>query len=116
MKKLKNLIVLLLFTTTLYARPEATIDRDFMVQDGLLRYYRIALPITATCYNQSFNGNTDEVYDFWDNAESFINQLFIPVRHTILVGIEIIATLVLWISLPSASIALMVYLSLYARA
>ena len=78
MKKLKNLIVLLLFTTTLYARPEATIDRDFMVQDGLLRYYRVALPITATCYNQSFNGNTDEVYDFWDNAESFINQLFIP--------------------------------------
>ena len=78
MKKLKFLITLLLFTTTLLGRSATTIDTDFIVQDGLLRYYRVALPITATCFNQSFNSNTNNVYEFWDEVETFANQLFIP--------------------------------------
>ena len=51
---------------------------DYLSNDGVLRFYRLALPITNTCFNQNFHGSVDAVKDFWQETEAFVNQLYIP--------------------------------------
>ncbi len=53
-------------------------QNDYIPADGVLRFYRLALPVTATCFDNSFDADVDEVHRFWDDAETFLNRLFIP--------------------------------------
>ena len=56
--------------------PEVT--GDFIKGDGVLRFYRLALPITLSSYQNDFGSNATQVYAFWQEAETFLNKLYIP--------------------------------------
>ena len=56
--------------------PEVT--NGFIKGDGVLRFYRLALPITLSSYQNDFGSNATQVYVFWQEAETFLNKLYIP--------------------------------------
>ena len=56
--------------------PEVT--NGFIKGDGVLRFYRLALPITLSSYQNDFGSNATQVYAFWQEAETFLNKLYIP--------------------------------------
>lgn len=70
-----NLLLLLFAIHPLCPTAQAS---PFMPHNGVLRFYRLALPVTSTCYNQSFDGNASSVYEFWDETEDFLNQIYLP--------------------------------------
>ena len=51
---------------------------DFIKGDGVLRFYRLALPVTLSSYQSDFGSNATQVYAFWQEAETFLNKLYIP--------------------------------------
>ena len=51
---------------------------DAIPGDGVLRYYRLALPITRSAFEQDMEEDLETVYDFWRECETFVNQMFIP--------------------------------------
>ncbi len=56
--------------------PEVT--NGFIKGDGVLRFYRLALPITLSSYQNDFGSNATQVYAFWQEAETFLNKVYIP--------------------------------------
>lgn len=70
-----NLLLLFLAIQSLCRTAQAA---PVMPHDGVLRFYRLALPVTSTCYEQSFESDASAVYDFWDETEEFLNQLYLP--------------------------------------
>lgn len=56
--------------------PEVT--GDFIRGDGVLRFYRLALPVTLSSYQSDFGSNATQVYAFWQEAETFLNKVYIP--------------------------------------
>lgn len=70
-----NLLLLFLAIQSLCRTAQAA---PVMPHDGVLRFYRLALPVTSTCYNKSFDGNASSVYEFWDETEDFLNQIYLP--------------------------------------
>jgi hypothetical protein len=75
----KIILTLILATVTWcasYAQPNAS----YLSHDGVMRYYRLALPVTNTCFHASFEDDNTEVYDFWNEAEDFLNKLYLPLN------------------------------------
>ena len=56
--------------------PEVT--GDFIKGDGVLRFYRLALPVTLSSFQNDFESNATQVYAFWQEAETFLNKVYIP--------------------------------------
>ena len=56
--------------------PEVT--NGFIKGDGVLRFYRLALPITLSSFQNDFGSNATQVYAFWQEAETFLNKVYIP--------------------------------------
>lgn len=75
-----NLLLLFLAIQSLCRTVQAA---PVMPHDGVLRFYRLALPVTSTCYEQSFESDASAVYDFWDDTEDFLNQLYLPLGFCI---------------------------------
>lgn len=46
--------------------------------DGILRYYRLAIPVTQTSYIEDFDTDYNKVLSFWQECESFVNEAFVP--------------------------------------
>jgi hypothetical protein len=46
--------------------------------DGVVRFYRMAIPVTLSAYEQDFNGDYNEVVLFWQETERYLNQLYVP--------------------------------------
>ena len=46
--------------------------------DGVLRFYRLALPVTKSCFDNEFASDNEAVMAFWRDAEDFMNRLYIP--------------------------------------
>lgn len=46
--------------------------------DNVLRYYRMALPITQSCFYDDFEGDVNNVKSFWADVEEFMNRLYVP--------------------------------------
>ena len=46
--------------------------------DGELRYYRLALPVTVSAFEQDFNSEYNNVLKFWRECEDFVNKMFVP--------------------------------------
>ncbi|MBO5134969.1 MAG: C10 family peptidase [Bacteroidaceae bacterium] len=51
---------------------------SFIASDGVLRFYRLALPVTYTAYERTFGGSATDVYAFWEETEAYLNKLYIP--------------------------------------
>ncbi|MBR4967938.1 MAG: hypothetical protein IKY19_06890 [Bacteroidaceae bacterium] len=46
--------------------------------DNNLRYYRLALPVTVSAFQQDFGSDYDDVLSFWRECEDFANRMFVP--------------------------------------
>ena len=51
---------------------------DAIPGDGILRYYRLALPITRSAFEQDLESDMEQVYVFWRECETFVNRMFVP--------------------------------------
>ena len=46
--------------------------------DGVLRFYRMAIPVTLSAYKQDFNSDYNMVVRFWQETERYMNLLYVP--------------------------------------
>ena len=46
--------------------------------DNIVRYYRLALPVTVSAFEEDFYGNYNKVLQFWRDCEDFCNRMFVP--------------------------------------
>lgn len=83
MKKL-TLIILLLFPSFSLisaqgvARVRSAVD-NAIPGDNVLRFYRLALPVTNSAFEDDFGADYNEVLAFWRECEELVNKVFIPV-------------------------------------
>lgn len=47
--------------------------------DNVLRFYRLAIPVTNSAFENDFDSDYDSVLEFWRECEDFVNKVFIPV-------------------------------------
>ena len=65
------------YTTPEVKEGEVT-SADALPGDGTLRFYRLAIPVTASAYAEDLDSNNDKVKVFWQECEDFVNQMFVP--------------------------------------
>lgn len=46
--------------------------------DNVMRYYRVALPVSYTSCQEDFYGNTDDIKKFWSEVEEYLNRVYLP--------------------------------------
>ncbi|MBQ1177701.1 MAG: exo-alpha-sialidase, partial [Bacteroidaceae bacterium] len=51
---------------------------DALPGDGTLRFYRLAIPVTKSAYEEDLDNSNDKVKAFWQECEDFVNQMFVP--------------------------------------
>ena len=51
---------------------------DAIPGDGFLRYYRLAIPVTKSSFEQDLDASDSKVYAFWQECEEFVNKMFVP--------------------------------------
>ena len=47
--------------------------------DGTMRFYRLAIPVTKSAYEQDLGSSSDKVKAFWQECEDFVNKMFVPI-------------------------------------
>lgn len=77
-----NFLVLLylLFPLQLFAQGvDATRSATANIPgDNIMRYYRLALPVTVSAFEEDFYGDYNKVLQFWSECEEFVNKMFVP--------------------------------------
>ncbi len=75
-------ILLLFLSFSLKAESSVISSRSIISDkckgDNILRYYRLALPVTKHYFDDSFLGNINNVYAFWSDVEEFMNSVYVP--------------------------------------
>ena len=51
---------------------------DALPGDGTLRFYRLAIPVTESAYEEDLESSYDKVKAFWQECEQYINNVFVP--------------------------------------
>ena len=46
--------------------------------DNNMRYYRLALPVTVSAYQQDLGSDYNNVLRFWRECEDYANRMFVP--------------------------------------
>lgn len=80
----KKLLTVALAATLLL--PSALQAEDALPGDGTLRYYRLAIPVTVSAFENDLQGDyglfdddyQDKVIPFWQACEDFVNEVFVP--------------------------------------
>lgn len=58
---------------------QASVSGDNTIaEDGTLRFYRLAIPVTKSAYEQDLGSSNDKVRAFWQECEDFVNKMFVP--------------------------------------
>ena len=80
MKKQSLLKALLCLLIAIVCQPTwaETTNQDALPGDGILRFYRLAIPVTESAYEADLDSNNDKVKAFWQACEEFVNQVFVP--------------------------------------
>ena len=47
--------------------------------DNVLRFYRLAIPVTKSAFEEDFGNEYNAVLDFWRECEEYVNNIYIPV-------------------------------------
>ncbi|MBQ5895183.1 MAG: hypothetical protein IIW75_01290 [Bacteroidaceae bacterium] len=78
--KRKGFVVLafLMFVVTLATAQTRGVAQNAIPGDNTLRYYRLALPVTVSAFEEDFAGDYDNVVQFWSECEEFANRMFVP--------------------------------------
>ena len=51
---------------------------DALPGDGTLRFYRLAIPVTVSAFENDLDESYDNVLAFWQECEQYINKVFVP--------------------------------------
>ena len=79
MKRIKFAVVaFLLFVATLATAQTRAVVNNAIPGDNNLRYYRLALPVTASAFQEDFGSDYNNVLRFWGECEDFANSMFVP--------------------------------------
>ncbi|MBR5813655.1 MAG: hypothetical protein IKY37_04315 [Bacteroidaceae bacterium] len=73
-----TVLAFLLFVVTLATAQPRGVAKDAIPGDNNLRYYRLALPVTVSAYQQDFGSDYNNVLRFWRECEEFANRMFVP--------------------------------------
>ena len=46
--------------------------------DNVLRFYRLAIPVTKSAYEEDLDSDYSNVLAFWRECEEFVNNLYVP--------------------------------------
>ncbi len=57
---------------------EEIVSADALPGDGTMRFYRLAIPVTKSAFENDLESNNDKVRAFWQECEEFVNQMFVP--------------------------------------
>lgn len=57
---------------------EEIVSPDALPGDGTLRFYRLAIPVTLSAYENDLGESYDRVKAFWQECEDFANRMFVP--------------------------------------
>jgi hypothetical protein len=49
--------------------------------DNVMRFYRMAVPVTHSAYEEDFDEQYERVIDFWRSTEEFVNRVFVPLGY-----------------------------------
>lgn len=71
------LISCLLVALGATAQPRAVVN-NAIPGDNNMRYYRLALPVTLSAYQQDLGRDYNKVLAFWRECEEFANRMFVP--------------------------------------
>lgn len=52
---------------------------DAIPGDNVLRFYRMAIPVTHTAFEESFEQDYEKVILFWREVETYMNQIYVPI-------------------------------------
>ena len=87
-KVLLSLMMTIMLVSITEATPKDTIrgaqtlahvtSADALPGDGTLRFYRLAIPVTKSAYEEDLESNYDKVKVFWQECEQYINKVFVP--------------------------------------
>ena len=58
--------------------PEPGVSADALPGDGILRFYRLAIPVTRSAYTEDLESSYDKVLAFWQECEEFMNKMYVP--------------------------------------
>ena len=79
MKRIRFAVfALLLFALTLATAQTRAVANSAIPGDNNMRYYRLALPVTVSAYQQDFGSDYNNVLRFWSECEEFANRMFVP--------------------------------------
>ena len=79
MKKFRfAVLAFLMFVVTLSTAQTRGVAKDAIPGDNYMRYYRLALPVTVSAYQQDFGSDYNNVLRFWSECEEFANRMFVP--------------------------------------
>ena len=51
---------------------------DAIPGDNVLRFYRLAIPVTKSAYEEDLNSDYNKVLAFWRECEEYVNNLYVP--------------------------------------
>ena len=51
---------------------------DAIPGDNVLRFYRLAIPVTKSAYEEDLNSDYNKVLAFWRECEEYMNNLYVP--------------------------------------
>ena len=77
-RKVFAVFAFLMFVVTLATAQTRGVAKDAIPGDNTLRYYRLALPVTVSAFEEDFAGDYDNVVKFWSECEEFANRMFLP--------------------------------------
>lgn len=69
-------LFLFLFTATM--AQTRGVANNAIPGDNNMRYYRLALPVTVSAYQQDLGSDYNNVLRFWQECEDFANRMFVP--------------------------------------
>ena len=79
MKKIRfAVLAFLLFVVTLATAQTRGVAKNAIPGDNNMRYYRLALPVTMSAFQQDFGSDYNNVLHFWSECEEFANRMFVP--------------------------------------
>lgn len=71
-------LVVALFWAVLVGAQTRAVVNNAIPSDNMLRYYRLALPVTVSAYEEDLNSDYNKVLQFWRECEEFANRMFVP--------------------------------------
>ena len=79
MKRIRfTVLVFLMFMFAFATAQTRGVAKDAIPGDNNMRYYRLALPVTVSAYQQDLGSDYNNVLHFWRECEEYANRMFVP--------------------------------------